>query len=327
MFDTAAGPYAPFLIDPWAADYGSALDIADNEDEDEAGPPVDTSIETVDWSAGIAPGESARPEEIIFIDGVQRIDAWGWAPDGDRRVEAALASVGVGAVVSRADGSDFDLDDASRVLAVSGGVSATVLAAGELVYEPVSSPKRHWQGVNEAIAIRRREMEQDRAARMAAAHPSALIVLDGRLSEAVPRGDSVVGLAKSFRRLYLEPPHLDLLFRLPPGQRTPLFRIDFPDGSARYSWFLRLDPARPAHHPLVGLVRIEAPARIGDRRAVLLADLVTRHLPPFASRPEHDPRAPQNLQPVGALERQLRHQLGDGPWIRRIIEDSLYRGR
>jgi len=34
-------------------------------------------------------------------------------------------------------------------------------------------------------------------------------------------------------------------------------------------------------------------------------------LPPLASVPHKDPRAPQNLVPIGGLERELRHRLGD----------------
>ena len=33
--------------------------------------------------------------------------------------------------------------------------------------------------------------------------------------------------------------------------------------------------------------------------------------PPLASVPHKDPRAPQNLVPIGGLERELRHRLGD----------------
>jgi hypothetical protein len=34
-------------------------------------------------------------------------------------------------------------------------------------------------------------------------------------------------------------------------------------------------------------------------------------LHPLASVPHTDPRAPQNLVPIGGLERELRHRLGD----------------
>jgi hypothetical protein len=54
-----------------------------------------------------------------------------------------------------------------------------------------------------------------------------------------------------------------------------------------------------------------------------VADMLSHNLPRYASRPEHDPRAPQNLVPVGALEKRLRHELGDQTFIRRAIEDHL----
>jgi hypothetical protein len=71
-------------------------------------------------------------------------------------------------------------------------------------------------------------------------------------------------------------------------------------------------------------VRLETPAAPSGV-PVDVADRVSHNLQRFASRPEHDPRAPQNLQPVGALEKRLRHELGDSRYIRRLIEDSLYR--
>mgnify|MGYP000998081643 CR=1 FL=1 len=51
--------------------------------------------------------------------------------------------------------------------------------------------------------------------------------------------------------------------------------------------------------------------RAADRTAALL--------PRYASRPERDPRAPQNLLPIGQLERELRHQLGDIELLQRFI--------
>jgi hypothetical protein len=53
--------------------------------------------------------------------------------------------------------------------------------------------------------------------------------------------------------------------------------------------------------------------------------MVSYNLPRFASQPQHDPRAPQNLLPIGGLERRLRHEMGDSAFIRRAIEDQLTR--
>ena len=59
-------------------------------------------------------------------------------------------------------------------------------------------------------------------------------------------------------------------------------------------------------------------AGIGLQGAVALADRVTALLPRFAGRPS-DPRYPQNLAPVGALEGWLQHRMGHRGLIRRSL--------
>jgi hypothetical protein len=49
-----------------------------------------------------------------------------------------------------------------------------------------------------------------------------------------------------------------------------------------------------------------------------------RVLPRLASDPAHDPRAPQNLHPIGGLEHRLRRRLGDPLLVRRAIEAHLH---
>jgi hypothetical protein len=75
---------------------------------------------------------------------------------------------------------------------------------------------------------------------------------------------------------------------------------------------------------MTGVVRLEVPREIGIERARSLADLATAVLPRFASVVGRDPRAPQNLYPVGELERVLRHRLGDAALVRRSLEVSLW---
>jgi hypothetical protein len=67
------------------------------------------------------------------------------------------------------------------------------------------------------------------------------------------------------------------------------------------------------------VARLEISETTGLADAVRVADLTARMLPRLASTPERDPRAPQNLVSVGALERHLRHRLGDPTWIRRLL--------
>jgi hypothetical protein len=56
-----------------------------------------------------------------------------------------------------------------------------------------------------------------------------------------------------------------------------------------------------------------------------LADLTATVLPRFASKPHKDPRAPQNLVPIGGLERQLRRRLGDARLIQRALVEAASR--
>jgi hypothetical protein len=75
---------------------------------------------------------------------------------------------------------------------------------------------------------------------------------------------------------------------------------------------------------LAGLLRLETSAGLDRPAVVALADLSARTLPRFASDPVRDPRAPQNLYPVGALEGRLRHLLGDSMKIRRALLAQLH---
>ena len=62
---------------------------------------------------------------------------------------------------------------------------------------------------------------------------------------------------------------------------------------------------------------------VGIAKASELADVVACHLPTFAGRPGLDPRAPQNLTPVGALEGRLKGRLGHAGIVRRALESRL----
>jgi hypothetical protein len=61
------------------------------------------------------------------------------------------------------------------------------------------------------------------------------------------------------------------------------------------------------------------PRDTGQLMKVRLADLTTRLLLPLVSTPHKDPRAPQNLVPIGGLERELRHGLGDQQLLYRLL--------
>jgi hypothetical protein len=289
-------------------------------------PDIDPFVETDDWSAGIIPTPLPFPEAVAFIDGVQRIEFWARVDDGEVLADAALASVAAGVVVCTDGHAEVSADPPKqRVLAVSGAVQAENLvvpsASMHMVFEVECSVQTGRNAVQQAIAIRRRNLEQALVQQTLQTCP--LVFADGRLDHAGPSRNQLVGIAKTLHQLYVTGAQRALIARLRDGQRTPLFLIKDSWGE-RYSWFLRLPGTRAIHHSYAGIVRLETPATT-SRPPVDVADMVSHNLPRFASRPEHDPRAPQNLQPVGALEKRLRHELGDQRYIRRLIEDSLFK--
>jgi hypothetical protein len=132
-----------------------------------------------------------------------------------------------------------------------------------------------------------------------------LVVVDGPLSHARDI-ENAVGYVKTQKVQYLPLELRQVLTSLPAGQRTPLFLTT--TSWSRFSWYLRL-----ANHsgPAGGLVRCEIDADMTATEAARIAARVSATLPRYASDRHKDPRAPQNLYPIGGLERELRHRLGD----------------
>ncbi len=106
---------------------------------------------------------------------------------------------------------------------------------------------------------------------------------------------------------YLPAEQAAVVSALRPGQRTPAFTMG--TSWRRTSWYMQLP--RTSGVPWSGVVRLECSADLPLPGVTRLGDLTARLLPPLASAPHKDPRAPQNLVPIGGLERELRHRLGD----------------
>ena len=310
-------------IDPWNPAYESALQLDELAGQPET---VNALVETEDWSSAPAIAPEPRPETIVFIDGVQRVDIRVIGDDAGRIVYGAFSSLAVGAVLVSGRRAEVSAGMPERILALTDGARSVPvdIRAGRLTlrYQSQSTSVSGVPGVNEALRAGRQAAETRLGEHMAdAGYP--LVVVDGPLGFWPTRHSTVVGLVKTIHKQYLAPPQLDLLARLGPGERTPLFRIER-DRSA-YSWYLRLSPRRPIEHPWAGLVRLEVLEFVGVDTAVRLANLTAGLMPDFASSPIRDPRAPQNLYPVGALEEHLRRRMGDQELIRRSIETHLLR--
>jgi hypothetical protein len=148
-----------------------------------------------------------------------------------------------------------------------------------------------------------------------------MIVVDGRLP---PDAEApAVGLIKTPHVLpSVVARHFDVLAELRTGERSPVFvrrRSDRP----YYCWFLCLRTPGQAEVALSGLALLELSGATPQAEAVRLADASAAALPAYASQPFQDDRAPQNLLPVGLLERELRHLLGDADLVHRLAVETF----
>ncbi len=308
-------------LDPWQVDYGTEMRL---------GPPpaeAGTSDLSVELDARawvpLAPGPGAiLPARVAFVDGVRRVEARVLARDGERLVHGAFGTFGVGAAIVEAGRATWGPEAIGRVLALSGGVSvpgAIEIGPG-VTYRPVSAAE------DDPDAPLRRLQEEMRLAESAlgrriADDDGTLVVADGPLRFDDHRGAAVGYVKRFFERHGVA---LSFLAALRPGTRSPLLAITG-HGFSRYSWFVRLAPRGPADFDLAGLARLEVSDAVGLEAARRLADGTALRLPEFAPTRSRDPRAPQNLLPIGALESRLRRTMGDPQIARRRIEAFLAR--
>ncbi len=307
-------------LDPWAAEYEGSIQVAD----DAEGAPVDVRVESACWEA-IRPSPAPPPQRIAFVDGVRRIEHRLLVSEGERTVFGLFGSFGVGAAFV-ATTARVERERIGRVVVVAGGLLlepfSAALRDGGVVFEPRSEAANTPVAPVEGLQAAMREAEGRLAGELAS--EVEVVFQDGPLGflTAGVLGP-VVGFVKRLQRQYLDPAHHALLPRLGVGERTPLFLVG--GREPRYSWYLRIASGRAIESALTGVVRAECRAAQGVDEARRLADLSARELPRFASDAAHDPRAPQNLYPVGGLEARLKHLLGDPALVRRAIEARLHR--
>lgn len=310
-------------LDPWTPAYESAVQL--EEDYGAAPADVDAFVETEDWRPH-TPEFVQCPQKIAFIDGVQRVEMRVIGDEDGRMVYGAFASIGIGSVIVRDGACAVEPEAPVRVLALSDGASHERVSVpcgnATLDFEATSTHESGPSAPIQAVQSARRTAEvQLGEALEERGHD--MVVVDGRLNWQPKRKAMVIGLVKTLHKQYLQPAQSQVIAKLPPRYRTPIFRIG--RDRAAYSWYIRLTEGHPIDHPWSGVVRIETLEAIGIEAAVRTADLTAQHLPEFASSPVHDPRAPQNLYPIGGLEEQLKHALGDHEWIRQHIRVEFSR--
>jgi hypothetical protein len=149
------------------------------------------------------------------------------------------------------------------------------------------------------------------------------VVADGPINDL--SATEKVGYIKSHRAPYLSEQRAPVIGRVRAGERTPLFVIGKGGQYERYSWYQRLADL-PGGHSWTGVVRCEVSSALRLAQAIAIANRTTALLPLLASQAHIDPRAPQNLVPIAALERELRRRLGDSGFVYRALRTAVAAG-
>lgn len=310
-----------FRLDPWSAEYDASLLLAEAEEPEAR---VDLRVESGTFEA-LRPEAPAFAPQLYFVDGVRRIEHR-LRLVGPGTCFGLLGSFAVGGVAAGMQPAVVR-EAVTRLLCVGGGAEVPAFEAlvpttrAPLVFEPHPVPENTPLSPLAGLQSAMRRTEGALASDLAAS--GGLVFLDGPLTFAGSGRAAIVGFVKRLLRSYLPPDASDLLPRLAVGERTPLFLIE--DAvHPRYSWYARIANGRAIEDALTGVVRLETSAAAGLSAARDRADLSAALLPPFASDSAHDPRAPQNLLPIGGLESRLRHLMGDTLVVRRAIESRLH---
>jgi uncharacterized protein len=304
---------ARIFVEGWSPEYGAPLDTAELAPAEGT---VDDTVEGVDWAP--LDGYDDGCQRIAFVDGVRRIDARLTVDDPIAGpIPGLCGTLAIGAVLwdRSAVRSTVAKEQVQRWAVLAGG-REELFPAVDLTppYETMTIATREGDALIHALQSTMRAAEGALATSLAV---DRCVFADGPLHELGPH--EVVGVVKSHRVAYLEPARNAVVASLGAGQRTPLFAIkDY----GRYSWYVRL-ASIDGGHTWSALVRCEASAHLPLASVRTIADRAAALLPLVASQTHLDPRAPQNLVPIGALERELRHRMGDPGLVYRALRAAV----
>lgn len=307
----------PVYVEGWGPSYGVSALL-----DDDADPDSQSTIVEDGGNLSVHLGVSASPDSTIaFVDGIRRTEGFlSFAdPETGEPVRGVAGAYGVGAAVFRPGqaGEYAHLMTKRLVVACAGHTVEVGPVSGGWNWVSAST---EGAGVEHGEALILEQMRHGEA--MLArdlAEAGVLTIIDGNLNYVRSIEGSFIGCVKTHRRSYLQAEDRARVARLGAGERTSLFTVR----EDCYACYLRLSARGPHHAAWHGIVRIEVPQSIGKAAAIRLADLAAGTLPRFAGVEGRDPRAPQNLQPIGALERRLRQLLGPAESAIRVLRSAV----
>ena len=314
---------------PWSPAQGPGSDAPLNAGGDDGPFRIDISVEGL-WLPHHLSGDRASIVQIV--DGVQRVEAYAVSDTASgAMVPGLFGSYAVGAVRCEPGRAtvltDGDLLRVVRCYLQAGTTDEDlVLTVGQAELCFRATAVLHVSEPSELVRELTNRMlaAETRLVNRLSADCSALTLVDGPL-RAGTAGRRVAGYIKRTANWYLGTEERAIFDDLGVGDRTPLFRLSV-EGQAkrdRFSWYVRIADLGPHLHPHASVMRLETWATVPVEQAARLADECARTLPQLAGSLIRDPRAPQNLTPVGGLEGWLRRLLGNRELLRRYIAVAL----
>jgi hypothetical protein len=306
-----------FFFEEWSAAYGSPYQI-DEESHDE-GPAM--LVEDGPRIVPHAGSAGARFDgAVAFVDGVRRGEASVYQEDDEGNIFAGIVGAhACGAVlVNWTDPPTFAETTVTR-LALWQSDQPGVLPVINGGWSWKSDRCKTMPPHSPLEDLQRRMREEEARVAESLCSDSYTTFIDGSIPYPLLGARPIIGYVKTHHRRLLDVDNHRLVPKLRAGERTSLFML----GHNRYSAYVRLTPRSPYAGPWAGIIRIEI-ARFGGLEEIArLADRVASVIPRFAGVSHRDPRAPQNLQPIGALETHLRHLLGDQGLAARAVRDAV----
>ncbi|MGF1491910.1 MAG: hypothetical protein ACFBSC_05525 [Microcoleaceae cyanobacterium] len=326
-----------FRLEPWGVDYDTPVRFSADETLSDVA--IELDVEQADWSACSAPKSTSLPERLLFVDGRRRVDARFLGRNGNELIMGAFGTVAVGGVlVDRVKCEAWCHSAFVRRVVATGGqclapqvrIDSPAGSLGDLCYDltltdPANDPQTPVNLIQEAML-----QEESRYASEFGTEPNLMVVRDGPLLYQPYRSpDLAIGYVKTMGRCYLQGEKAEILWQLRPGQRTPIFALgEAGSPKRRWSWYLRsgddqLNLQNLGYHGLHGIVRLDLYGNVPLAQATEIANQTCLLIPEYASTPSRDPRAPQNLTPVGALERDLARLMGNQTLVSRRLQQFL----
>jgi hypothetical protein len=308
------------FVEDWQGNYGSPYLVTP---DDQGSANVSLAEDPV-FKAHANPLVKGAHEQLAFVDGVRRGEAalYQHSPESGKVVRGVAGSHACGAVI--ADGQSravFAAERVQRLVIWGSGETGDLEPVGGFAWVSRSVDDDAPDAPLKQIQERMRRAEVMLAEEMS--RQGLRVILDGPLFYVRSWDLPIVGYIKTHSRALLDPEMHKQIPTLQPGERSTIFRL----GDDRYSCYLRLTPSSAMSGPWAGIVRLEVPQATGLKQAIETVNWVAGVIPRYAGIPYKDPRAPQNLQPVGALEKHLRHRLGDPGLAYRAVRAAVFSSR